>query len=45
MRLLLILAVVWLLGTCRSAPPEVPSDVAWTTGTNVAAVLPAEPGD
>ena len=45
MRLLLILALVWLLGTCRSAPPEVQIDVACTTWTNVAAVLPAEPVD
>lgn len=37
MRLLLILALVWLLGTCRSAPQEVPSDVAWKTWTNAAA--------
>jgi len=30
-RLLLIFAIVWLLGTCRSAPPEIPLDFEWTT--------------
>ena len=37
MRLLLILALVWLLGTCQSSRPEVPQDFEWTTWTNVAA--------
>lgn len=37
MRLLLILAIAWLLGTCRSVPPEAPQDFEWTTWTNVAA--------
>jgi hypothetical protein len=36
-RLLLILALLWLLGTCRSAPPEVTGDPSWTIWTNVAA--------
>ena len=38
LRLLLILALVWLLGTCRSGAPEVSSDVAFT-------MLPVETGD
>ncbi len=37
MRLLLIFAVAWLLGTCRSAPPEVPRDFEWTAWSNAAA--------
>ena len=37
MRVLLILAVAWLLGTCRSAPPEVPQDFEWTTWSDTAA--------
>ena len=37
MRTLLVLAVVWLLGTCRSAPPELPQDFEWTTWSNPAA--------
>ena len=37
MRLLLVLAVAWLLGTCRSAPPELPPDFEWTTWSNAAA--------
>jgi len=36
-RLLPILAVVWLLGTCRSAPPEIPRDFNWITFTSAAA--------
>lgn len=34
MRPLLILAIVWLLGTCRSAPPEIPRDFVWVEWTN-----------
>lgn len=45
MRLLLILAVTWLLGTCRSAPPEMPLDFQWTTWTNVAAGYTVEVPD
>jgi len=36
-RLLLALCLVWLLGSCRSAPPEAPLDFAWTTWSNAAA--------
>jgi len=36
-RLLLILALIWLFGTCRSGASELPSDVEWTTWTNAAA--------
>ena len=48
MRLLLILALVWLFDTCQSGAPEVSSDVEWTTWTNVAAgylLEVPEPGD
>ena len=34
MRLLLVLAVVWLLGTCTSPPPESPESFEWTTWAN-----------
>ena len=38
MRVLLLLAVVWFLSTCRSsASPELPPDFEWTTWSNVAA--------
>jgi hypothetical protein len=37
MRLLLVLAVAWLWGSCRSRPPEPPADFEWTTWSNVAA--------
>ena len=37
MRLLLVLFIAWALGTCRSAPPEVPTDFEWTRWTNAAA--------
>ena len=37
MRLLLVLAIVWLLGTCTSPPPESPESFEWTTWSNAAA--------
>ena len=37
MKLLLILTVAWLLGTCTSAPPDPPQDFEWTTWTSAAA--------
>lgn len=36
MRLLLILAAVWLLGTCTSGRPLPPTDFEWTTWSNAA---------
>lgn len=36
MRLLLILTVAWLLGTCTSGPPLPPKDFVWTTWSNAA---------
>ncbi len=37
MKLLLMLTVAWLLGSCTSAPPDPPQDFSWTTWTNAAA--------
>lgn len=37
MRLLLIAAIAWALGTCRSAPPEMPVDFEWIRWANPAA--------
>ena len=34
MRLLLVIAIVWLLGTCTSSPPESPESYEWTTWSN-----------
>ena len=36
MRTLLILWIVWSLGTCHSAVPEAPNDFDWTTWSNAA---------
>lgn len=45
MNLVLMLALLWLLGTCQSVAPEVTSDVEWKTWTNVAAGYSVEVPD
>lgn len=44
MRLLLIFVVVWLLGTCRSEPPDIPVDFEWTTVPSVASFVAEQDG-